>query len=268
MTWKPAHEAHAIERVALSFGFREAVPQKVWQTSANDATKVLADRGFQARDVMELSVTASSAGPANPPNVIPTVAGRSFQLIDNNETVEEVLIGRQAYVYGTTRYSRWRIFIATARELLSRYLDNAMAVIDVSMIKLEYWDRFYYDGDPDSADYSELLRQGSDYVPGFSTKQRSLMHAHMGHFVPVTRGFQRLININLDAVDLPVGSTGGRRRSLGVYTLAQDTLLPDNSPSDAAAVFSHADAVHAILKGLLAATIDERLAERIALNAG
>jgi uncharacterized protein (TIGR04255 family) len=291
MRWLPAHEDHAIERVNLSFEFAEPLPAKPFQALINSASLDFPKQGFNSV-VDEHEIVASPhmiqggaganlgfriqfaghapAQMASPSQMV--VGGRNFQALNETGVREEVLIHRDRFVHSSMIYGGWAAHRARVLALLGSYLDRALPLANVHIIKLEYWDRFVFRGAPAEAAYSELLRPNSRFLPGFPTDTRELWHSHVGFFLPDPP--RRLINVNVDVIDiietsLEKQATGesALRRSVGLYTLAQDTLAQGASPSSAEGTISTLEALHTILKETFSAVITDEAANRISLNA-
>lgn len=291
MRWLPAHEDHAIERVSLTFEFAEPLPAKPFQTLMNRASLDFPKQGFNAViDEHEITAAPQMIQGAGGPNFglriqlggqgpgqvaqspQAAVAGRNFQILDENQAREEIQIHRARFVYSSLIYSGWDAHRARALALLEQYLSLALPLTNVRIVKLEYWDRFVFDGLPAEATYEELLRPNSPYLPGFPANTRELWHSHVGFFLPEPS--RRLINVNVDVIDLIEASSDGHpmgdaalRRSVGLYTLAQDSLAQDASPATADEAISTLDALHTILKETFSAVITAEAADRISLYA-
>jgi hypothetical protein len=111
-------------------------------------------------------------------------------------------------------------------------------------------------------------------APSFILRTNELLHAHVGYFdkaASFDRG-KRLINLNIDAVDLaeaagakkPSGGPG--IRSVGIYSMAQETFVREASPGTYVDAQSTLGTLHTILKDVLADVIAPDMAERIRLN--
>lgn len=268
MRWLPAHKDHAIERVATSFKFREALASKSWQRLLTAATVSFQQRGFNSSDVQV------GFGQPIPGIQIAMAPGRVFRAITGNEVHEEVTLAADGFVYSTVLYDSWSRYKHRVMELLGIPLDLALSVVDLASIKLEYWDKFVFEGEPEEADYSELLRPASKHLPHFVFKAKQLWHSHIGYFVETGSSETRLINLNVDVLDLsdsqsrPANASPTPRRSTGIYSMAQDGVLKDQSPNKASETTSTLDEMHTILKEILADVISGQAAQRISLGGG
>jgi uncharacterized protein (TIGR04255 family) len=269
MRWIPAHKDHAIERVAASFRFAEGVPSKPWQTMLAAATVSFQQLGFNSTSDVPVGF-----GQPIPGMQILTTPGRIFRVITGNEVHEEVTLAPSGLVYSTVLYDSWGRYRDRALELLAPPLDRALQVVNLGSLKLEYWDRFVFDGPPEEADYSELLQSESQHLPSFSFRTNRLWHSHVGYFVQPGSSQSRLINLNVDVLDLidaqpkSTDTSPVTRRSVGIYSMAQDSIEESHSPSNAVGTTSTVDEMHAILKQVLADVISDKAAQRISLGPG
>lgn len=289
MPWLPAHQAHAIERVSVTFQFAEPVPSKAWQALLNRASVDLPVQGFNVSlDEMEFNfaqapnlvgVPQMNAFVIGPDGlVVPQgqpqtgVGGKTFRRVSGDSVQEEVSLLRTRFIYATTLYDRWAGCKKRIANVLGLYLSTALNSVDTSLIKLEYWDRFVSEESGSNAVFAQLFRQNSKHVPEFVFDMGELWHNHVGYFVQTHAAAKRLINVNLDAIDLEERdavnpSIRFQRRSVGIYTMVQDTVRQDASPSDIDATIVALDGMHAILKDVLADVISEEAARLISLDA-
>lgn len=276
MNWQPAHEMHAIERVALTFVFAGSVSTKPWNESAVNALKHLVAEGFvevgsPPMPQQGLSLLISARGmEVNPPG------GRQFMRIEAEQSLEDVNLQRNMLSYATTRYHRWDNYRNRAFQLIGETLEKSLQLESLSSLKLEYWDRFVSDSDLKNVEYGELLRKGSSRIPDFVFGNSELFHVHSGNFLFPDLIARRLINVNVDALDVgkppnrggDATTSGLLRRSVGIYTMFQDELRPDQSPSTAGETILRLDEMHLGLKELLAGIISDAAIERISLRGG
>lgn len=276
MPWSPAHEAHAIERVSASIFFSEPVPTKSWSVISAKAQAVFQNAGFTT--VMP-SIPSPPPGLGQPfqiligPSGVQTSGGegRIFQVLDGPELREEVHLFRDRLVYNATRYAGWASFWGRIESLVVPFFEDFIVSVNPSITKLEYWDRFNFDGEPDDVNFRELISTKSKFMPSFLAESKNLAHAHVGYFSAAPVGHKRLVNANADAIDLMVPSPDGELkpvRSLGLYSLVQDQLTPQRGSEIAKAeLISTFDELHTILKDVVGDIITNDMADRISLKA-
>lgn len=221
MTWKPRHEAHAIERVRLLFTFREPIPSRVIAKSSAEIRANPGELGFDEVGPAKSSIpTIKLQGNAALQTEPAAQNGFVMRRNQDGAVVEEVGFRDLVFGYMTKTYGRWDSLVKRLEEVLLPALDNVTEVAELDAIKLEYWDSFVFDGDPLEADVVELLGEVDPSIPEAVRKGSSAWHSHVGWFEgsderPI------LINRNFDAVDVSNGD-GEDRRSLGIYTLVEN----------------------------------------------
>jgi uncharacterized protein (TIGR04255 family) len=286
MRWQPAHDAHAIERVSLTFELAELIPTKPWQSLLNAGTELFPKLGL-GTTIEEAGATrfVFTGGPMGTPFVMSndmtlnseaSTRGRVFRRMEGGQIREEVSLYRNRFTFSTASYSRWLDFKERTAELLRSTLDQALPLVNLVAIRLEYWDRFVFSGSMSEVNYEELLRRGSPYVPDFPFSTSENWHSHVGYFVPDGEASSKqLINLNIDMIDLteaaPPESSPTmpvQRRSAGIYSMAQDRINPSASPADFGGTISNMEELHTILKDVLSEVLTDETQKRIALRAG
>lgn len=276
MPWSPAHEAHAIERVSASIFFSEAVPTKGWAVISAKAQVAFQNAGFTT---ITPPIATPVPGLGQPfqimigPNGVQTAGGegRIYQVLDGVDLREEVHLFRDRLVYNATRYAGWASFWGRIESLILPLFEDFNALVNPSIAKLEYWDRFNFDGNPSDVNFRELISPISKYMPAFLAESTDLVHAHIGYFDAAPAGHKRLVNANADAIDLMVPSSEGELkpvRSLGLYSLVQDQLTQDRgSVFGKPELISTFDELHTTLKDVVGDIITSDMADRISLKA-
>jgi hypothetical protein len=288
MRWRPAHQAHAIERCTVTFEFAEPISSKLWRDHLERISGVAVDLGFGGRiDELEPAQVAGRPGvqsfgsiqipPGAPPNLLAVLgaqsggAGRILQRVDEVGLREEIALRRNHFLYATYRYAGWVALWQQLQRLFEDPFSTILTHVDLKLTKLEYWDRFILEGPVDDAAYAELLRFGTTYLPTFPAGTTELWHSHIGLYVPVSSEVRRLLNVNVDVFDGPEAGQADQpaaiKRSVGMYLLVQDTAS-DGSLASFVAAQSSFDSAHSLLKDVMAAIITHPMTERIALFSG
>lgn len=285
MRWRPAHRAHAIERVSMSLFFAEPIASKPWTKLLNSASADLQRQGFNAAiDEHEMIQAAGNSPVRQQPFGLQVnlgmvgssanfpVSGRNFQVVTGTQIREEVHIHRNRFSYIAMNYERWTNFRARSFSLIGSYITTALQAVNIQGAQLEYWDRFVFEGPLNEVAYDELIRRGSSHVPSFPFDTDQLWHSHAGYFKPRSDGVRRLVNVNVDAIDVletrpdaPPAEAPLLKRSLGFYSMAQDTLPPEPAITETPGALSTLDDLHATLKEVFADVITSEAADRISL---
>lgn len=273
MTWRPAHEAHAIERATLTLNFAQEVPTKALNSAVLTIEQAMLAQGFQhftppqANDVIIVKF-----GGIEP--VQSQSEGRGFQIIRAGELIEEFVFHRSHFSYSTTRYTRWKPVIERIATLAGPAISKLMDISNISSLKIEYFDRFVFEGQCQDADYKAAFNTESKYLPRFYGNMKDLWHSHVGYFETTAAGYQRLINANIDVLDVvqsqEMKENVKPKRSIGIYTMIDDRFLIPNTasaPTKLGDILTIADDIHTSLKNILGEIISPTLAELISLDA-
>lgn len=221
MPWQPLHEAHAIERVRLLIGFKEPLPSKVLR---NVSEPIAAEPGkyfFDEVARVDSTILELQIGPGGEPK--PQPAGQNgtvFRRHSGPAVVEELALRDSVFGYMTSQYGRWRNFVDRLEGTLVPPAISALQVADASLVKLEYWDTFAFNGDAKKANVAEVLAHVPSGIPEESAAGATTWHNHVGWF-EADEGNRLLINQNFDAVDR-THEDGTVERVLNVYTLVEE----------------------------------------------
>lgn len=284
MVWVPAHQAHAIERVNVLLQFSEPIPAKQMTAILADGSLKFPAVGFnsQNEESGEFNIQLGPDGPSiafgqaglaiGSGQQIQQSMGRVFRRIEGNEVREELSINRTRVLYSSTRYESWSAYLARLRRLLDETLAKALVVASIQLLKLEYWDRFTFEGKPEDADFTQLFRQESVHLPKFPFDAGRLWHSHIGYYAPDMPQRKRLINLNVDVLDLVIGGpnnmpvNGQTKRSAGIYSMAQDTRDPTRLIDDSDTVSQVLTELHSDLISILHDILTPTAKDRISLK--
>ena len=221
MAWRAIHEVHAIDRVRVMLQFNEALNDKLLQKAATPVANRYAELGFEtvgrAEGVIQTIVPDQNLIPLMPP------IRNGWVLKRGNET-EEAGFRDLVFGYLSTEYGRWENLENRFWEIFREALTIALESVDLAQVKLEYWDRFIFDGDPVRADARSLLADVDPSVPSTSVAGATLWHSHTGWFEQ-WEGNPVLINRNFDVIDQTID--GEVRRVMNIFTLVE--LRPNYS---------------------------------------
>lgn len=264
MTWRPMTEQHAIERVRVTLAFDRPIPPKKVRALGMRVRDHMQGLGFGPIALQSGQAIAIQVSPGGQPVAVQQpqeVNGWTFQ----NTTVlgvstEAFQLADNALLYEITEYTRWASFLERFEAVAADVVSDLLALDDASL-SLEYHDRFWFEGPPNEAVPSQLLRWAEAVVPSASQDGADLWHVHRGWFEAGQHG-RLLIQHNIDAQDEAVQGllrrvvrmvtrSEGRK---GVWTVAEDNLRP------------HLDIMHDRTKAVFAEALTDEVCSRVGIN--
>lgn len=258
--WVPASESHAIERVSLTYVLSEQLPLKFLKSATAYLDEKLSAGEFSAKKTVQFSAVEIGDAGAAPQS--PDVVGFSF-FAKNNATEEVVRVQKDLAQFSASQYGTWKAFYQDAESCIAQFLEKAIDLTSVRAIKLEYVDRFVYDGDPSSADFSHVINLKGLGVPVAAVQSKMPWHDRRGWFDQVDRG-PVLINsdiivsdvVHRDRPDTPL-------KSVQILTVVE-TRFPDPI-ADVKDLQAVVDVLHTINKSVVASAITEDAAKKVGL---
>lgn len=267
--FEPIFPAHAIERCTASVFFHEVIPGKLLQRMRDDAAPIASAMG--------LAQTFEPATFGFPINLVANQmiridgAGAGNARFTSDDESLSLAISSNVLIWQTLSYVRWDPFIGQFDELVAPLIARIAEIVPISVVKLEYVDRFFWSSDDwESIDYAQLLDPSSDIIAHRGPKAGREWHSHVGWFQPMSDR-RRLINVNVDVVALPRGDDHEPRPSVGILTMAQDqqaapaAMLPPTWAEEQRAT-EVLDEQHRLLKAMLGGVITAEAAGKIGLR--
>jgi hypothetical protein len=276
--WQPLHENHAIDVMAAVVLFAEPIPQVALRRMLRAAEEAAFGAGLKSRHS-----TRATQLVVSPQEVPSTAAGAQEGLLFNalfegedgtpipGRVAEQLRVDAVSIQYRTWRYVSWAWASQRMQSLMSPALELARDVTFFSAVRLEYLDRFWFDGEPRDALTSDLLRVDCSQLAPHIFNERDLWHVHTGAFIrpdPV----KRLQLIHVDALNASpqTDQTGNPvRRWVHITTALEDRFPadPDEDPRERPGFpFEVFNGMHSELKALLSTIITSKLAARIYLG--
>jgi hypothetical protein len=206
--WKMLHEANAIEAMAISVRFSEPVGAVLAKRMLRDFEDTTVVEGLSDRTPLQ----GFQVNVANPTDVKPIVGTamlfRKFSLERNHEGTVEKQLTNQVEMqpthvnYQTWRYGRWSDELGIALRLLVAPLSRATQGSAIGSVRVEYLDRFYFDGEASAASVDGVLKSQSGWLAPHVFQAPDLWHSHTGKFESVSDDSRRLKLVNVDYQDL------------------------------------------------------------------
>jgi hypothetical protein len=221
-SWYPIHDNHAIDVMAAVVNFAEPIPELIFKKVLKASEDVAFSNGLRSRHStqgtqMILSMAADGSQSLVPG---PTVSqGRAFnsllELSEDqpvpNKVAEQLQVTNSYVAYRTWQYVSWSWQLARMKELLGPSLSMAVNVVFLGSQRLEYLDRFRFDGDARSATVGEVLQPGSERLAPHIFSRTDLWHSHTGAYRPDDGATKKLEQIHVDALDDPTAGPSSTR---------------------------------------------------------
>ena len=267
--WHPIHENHAIAVMAAAVTFAEPLTSVVYRKFLQAAEEAAFNAGLKSRHVTgNLQFKVGSDG-----RPIPQRSDQNYGRIFNSTSEsdggasvsEQLQIEPTSNVYRTWNYTSWGTILERLSELLSIPLDLAASATTIATIRLEYLDRFRFDGNISLDDARSALAEKSPWLSPHVYEREGQWHCHTGAFLPVASGKEWLLQVRVDATDEPTldSPVSVPVRWLNISTAFEKRLTDtDLEPVAALQVF---DEFHRPLKGVLEQIISPDLSTRIFL---
>jgi uncharacterized protein (TIGR04255 family) len=201
---------------------------------------------------------------AAPPNPQPKMNGWSFARIVDGQLVEELGIRDMRFGYFTTKYDRWAPVRDRFWQLMRQPLQQALIAGEVDNIRLEYWDRFNFDGEPTEARIDTLLENAALLFPPETINGLSLWHYNRGWFSDAPEN-KFLVNLNIDANDIALPS-GEIVRSAGFYNFVE--YRPQGIDLDVEAATSVMQKMHNLSKIVFGKAVTADIQTLVGLTLG
>lgn len=259
--FRPIFPAHAIERCSVTLAFNADVPDKALKRIVDRTASQLSSLGLrQGQQPIGFNVDALSG------KVTPLV-GTGPAMFVSADNRQQLGLMPNAIGWTSQQYIRWAGFKAQFEKVSSFAVQEYEALVSVSSVRLEYWDRFVWSGDWSDFDINQLL-SGSHLIAAKGFEVSREWHSHVGWFEDLGDD-RRLWNVNIDVVGV-LTPPSGNSPSVGIYTMVQDQIAPggDEGTFNNTPVATRLDTLHLELKKRLNELIRSEMSERIGLDSG
>ncbi len=177
-----------------------------------------ANLGFGPRvEVQTHSLVVNIGGPSPQPLAQQSTGWQFLREAGPGAIVEAFVLTPEGIVYENVEYVRWGEFWSRASQMILPLVELSAKVTDIKLFSIEYFDRFVFSGNPDTASPTPLISEGLiSSLPDSIKTGQELWHIHRGWYES-TNGVRVLINQNLDAND-GQNLQNEPKRSIGLYT--------------------------------------------------
>lgn len=268
--WKMLHEKNAIEGAALTVKFSEPLSSLVTKKAIRSLEAIASREGFldkqpmhqiqfqigqQAPDIRQSptggmaflhnSLARDAAG-----NVTPQLA-RQFTFSPDSMVMQ------------IPRYRGWEIEWPATRKMFDSAGQVASEAVTFSSFRLEYLNRFIFDGPPEEADVAVIL-QRSNLIIQQAFSSSDLWHSHVGYFDDISDTSRRLVQVNADMQTLNAPHFLAGNRTLALMIALERQFAGEGLEVDSQTVEKSFDQhfanLHADVYELLKAVVDSHFA--------
>jgi hypothetical protein len=273
--WVPLHENHAIEQMALVVSFQEPLPQLAWRKLIATHEEAVFSAGLKARNEVQGFQLAFGQDSGPPTQAPVNVMGFTYHATGDTPgaKTEQLEVNQSQIIYRNWRYVSWKFTTSRLISFLIPLLEAMAAIAQVASVRLEYLDRFRFDGKIGDATVSDLLRPDSSFISPHVYKEKGQWHNHTGKFLETyDGGGGRVLQIAMDSIDLASKPFEiPSQRWVHIMTAIEDRIVSTTGvvlrTFDSMAFQENLDRDHVALKYVLASIITDELAKRIYLEA-
>lgn len=261
--WVPAAEAHAIERVTLTFFFADAMSSKLVLKALEPMNKLLSDGVFRAKKELSHSNIRVNASRPNDVAHSSEVVGASFYY-DELGSDEALQCTREFVLFSASKYGTWSGFRSAAFEALDVILPKFLEATSIRAAKLEYADRFVFEGDSREARVDEVLKRDAINIPANALDLGDPWHNRRGWFL---RNGDSKILVNLDISQVEVSHVERPNKpliSVQINTVLEWRLAAYIDSIDT--LKSMTDTLHTESKTVTRSALTDRAAQMIGLS--
>ncbi|MUZ65353.1 hypothetical protein [Agrobacterium vitis] len=220
--WTTVNKGNAIEGAAITVRFGEPLNTMVVKRAIRALEDVRGVQGFtetQPLQTFNLDISPSSSGIREKLFGGVLMTHTSLERDSFNQVVKvpqrQLIVQPEQIVLQISRYREWPIEMEGAIAVLTPLLKIVSSVVTIKAVRLEYLNRFIFDGGYNEADITRILKP-SPIVAAQAFKAQDLWHSHFGQFDEIKEGTRRLTQVNADVqrIDPPHPSAGYRSLAL------------------------------------------------------
>ncbi|MBY5358636.1 hypothetical protein HFO97_01215 [Rhizobium leguminosarum] len=232
--WKMIRPENAIEQMVVTVRFSEPLSSLVSKRIIRELERSTSNVGLTNRQAVQgFQLNMQAAGQNFVPVAMPGMLFQSTSVFRVNDEVvnqisQQVEFQPTHLAYSTWTYKSWDKERETLTRLLLPAIETAVQSITIGAVRLQYLDRFVFDGDKAAVQARDLLNDETDLIAPNIFTAPDLYHSHTGRFDNVTSRSRRLSQVNVDSQDMlsdgqPDALAG--RRTISLLTALEDQFL-------------------------------------------
>jgi uncharacterized protein (TIGR04255 family) len=257
----PNANDHAIENVILALEWNLALSID----QLNDVRSVARPKQNEfPREEPQQFVTLNVNQVQNQPAVTASeLAGYSYTKYESDGAISKQLqLTRQACILMLRDYTSWSDLIEFASKIFAPILNALPAGIAVTVIGLQYSDRFNWTGKAEDLKLDEIFRESSPFVPSNIRVCKLGVHSHHGYFKDEKQPFnyRRLDNVNVNI------SEESESKVIQIVSSHRANLKDETIERDVSLVKAMQIALHDEHKNILKQLLTDSVLEKIGFN--
>lgn len=262
--WKMFYETNAVEGMALTVRFREPVNSLVGRRVISALDAVSSAEGFiDKHPLQQIQIDVASQA------VRQTAAnGFAFQhmTVERNHFNEvgpflarQLVFQPEQLLLQINKYRTWEKEWSSASKVFKPALSILASVVPIQALRLEYLNRFVFDGPPAKTTVTGLLKQ-SEFVASLGSNANNLWHSHSGRFEDQDEFTRRLVQVNADMQDLTSNHPLNGNRTLALMLAVEQQFLNDDRELTVAIIDDYFKSLHDGIHTLFKKVVDSTFA--------
>jgi uncharacterized protein (TIGR04255 family) len=229
--WTMLHDKSAIEAMALTVRFGEPLGSVVGRRVLGELETASTKEGMEEKQALQgLQMVFDPMGGGLRAGAPTGMVFRRVSLEKQGGESIPVLSAQTAFQneflqYHTYRYQGWDAEKPTIMRLFSVPLQRAADAVPFTGIRLEYLNRFIFDGDRQDVVASKLLKSHAMLAEHIFSAP-DMWHSHSGKFDQLTDQGRRLVQVNADLLELAAPHPKAGRRSLVLMIATEQQFHP------------------------------------------
>ena len=260
MTWIPVKGNDAIEQVRVVLRFSDPLPGKFFDNLIEQFKD-----SMKEFDLNNQSIQPSGGGVEIKNTEQATEAKRSslviFDKLDENDRKiihKSLFVNRIEVAYSTSEYSHWSLFKKQYEPIIGKLLNIVGTTVDVSLLALEYWDRFISEEPDEIANPVCAIPSLEGQIANDAVSNNKNWHLHKGWFEASEKTKKDiLVQQNLDGAQAIKNQTNDFHRSIGIHNACTYRTIDKNCESRDLLVLL--DELHEVSKRIFKEIITEEL---------
>jgi len=273
-TWVPLNDNHAIDNLVVAIKFPSPIPSLLFKKTLALVQTAAFDNGLRSRhSLAPMQMVEITGGQASTVTQVPqgqmfnSVAPATDEQPVPNQVIEQIICANNTISYRTWQYVSWEWQIKRMELLLLPVLELLSDTMSFGSIRVEYLDKFRFQGDIMLSKTDLLLNSKSKWLPSHIFERTGQWHCHTGCFLPTPASDRRLLQIFIDSVDQPisVATDPTPARWMNIITAREDFWTEEDAVSSASIFKSTIEQMHLELKTALGEILADAFVKKIYL---